>query len=86
MYEHGSDPESDEEEYDETLRPYIRWRDITCGGETCGDIIRDIIHDEERYAIYANWTGHIGRDNSIPPKRRFWKDAQKMKSGFSKHF
>jgi hypothetical protein len=64
MYDHGADPESDEEEYDETLRPYIRWMDTTCGDETCGDIIRDISQDEDRYAIYADWTGHIGRDNS----------------------
>jgi hypothetical protein len=25
-------------------------------------------------------------DKSTPPKRRFWKAEQKMKSGFSKHF
>lgn len=65
MYDHGDDPDSDEEDYDEARRPYVRWLDTTCGDETCGDIIRDISQDEERYAIYANWTGHIGRDNSM---------------------
>ena len=59
MYDHGDDPDSD----DENEHQYRGWRETTCGDETCGDIIRDISPDEEREAIYADWTGHIGRDN-----------------------
>jgi hypothetical protein len=32
------------------------------------------------------WESYICLSNFIPPKRRFWKDEQKMKSGFSNHF
>jgi hypothetical protein len=37
------------------------------------------------------WEGKVESEfvwaiNFIPPKRRFWKEEQKMKSGFSKHF
>ena len=64
MYDHGDDPDSDEEDNDEHVHQYVRWGDKTCGDETCGDIVRDISQDEDHYAIYADWTGHIGRDNS----------------------
>jgi hypothetical protein len=35
--------------------------------------------------VWKGWTKDEMR-NFIPPKRRFWKEEQKMKSWFSKHF
>jgi len=63
-----------------------QFRDVELNRDT-----NETPHDDSimQHAIIVIGLAHSGVGKSrqfIPPKRRFWKEEQKMKCDFSKHF